>query len=58
MSSSFSQSYVEETFNLVGGSFFCFDRRGRFLMAFRDGIFVVSTQARDVERGVDKEAFG
>ena len=27
-------------------------------MAFGDGIFAVSTQAGDVERGVDKEAFG
>ena len=27
-------------------------------MAFKDGIFTVSMQARDVECGVDKEAFG
>ena len=27
-------------------------------MAFRDGILAVSMQAGDVERGVDKEAFG
>ena len=27
-------------------------------MVFRDRIFTVLTQARDVERGVDKEAFG
>ena len=27
-------------------------------MAFGDGVFAVSTQAGDVECGVDKEAFG
>ena len=27
-------------------------------MVFRDGIFAVSMQVRDVEHGVDEEAFG
>ena len=58
MSSSFSQPYVEEMFNLIGGSFLRFDWRGRFLMAFGDRIFAISTQSGDVERGMDKEAFG
>ena len=58
MSSSFLQSHIEETFNLIGRSFLRFDWRGRFLVVLRDRVFAISTQAKDVESGVDKEAFG